>query len=672
VITLVRSCLLVGLASCHVTHPASSADVETYFVALDGNDHWSGRLPSPNPTGTDGPFATLERARDAIRAAKGTARIPPGGFVVEIRGGDYELRQTFSLSAQDSGHERSPVVYRAYAKERVRIAGGRRIARFTPVADPALVARLAPAARDHVVQASLVDNGITDFGPIQGGGLELFIDEVPMTVARWPDEGFVTIQNVATNEPVDIRGTKGDRIGKLGYAGERPSRWIDEPDGWLHGYWFWDWADERDRIESIDPARKTITLAPPYHHYGYRKGQWYYAFNLLTELDRPGEWYLDRKSGTLIVWPPPHNGRALVSVLSTLIALDHTSFVTFRNLTLEAARETAVTITDGEHDEIEACLIRNVGGWAAKISNSAQSGVSDSTITGTGQGGISIEGGDRTTLVAAGDHVVNNHIHHCSRWNRTHQPAVAVSGVGNHVAHNLIHDLPHEAINFSGNDHVIELNEIHHVCEETNDAGAVYGGRDWSMRGTEIRNNFLHDITGLADHGAVGVYLDDMLSGITVTGNVFYKVTNAAFIGGGRDNVVANNIFVDCKPALHIDARALGWAADTVDTTMTDYLRAVPYRGSVWRKRYPKLVDILGDSPDAPKGNVVARNISSGGNWDEIDDKAASLIDFEQNFVTDDPHFVDPEHMNFQLRPDSPAYTRGFKRIPIDQIGLVR
>jgi hypothetical protein len=198
-----------------------------------------------------------------------------------------------------------------------------------------------------------------------------------------------------------------------------------------------------------------------------------------------------------------------------------------------------------------------------------------------------------------------------------------------------------------------------------------------------------------------------MLCGIEIRDNVFYKVTRAAFIGGGRDCVVENNIFVDCDPAVHVDARALGWAADTVPTTMMERLQAMPYRQPPWSTRYPKLVGILDDEPAAPKGNVIARNIcwggpstlrqaqdrpetgrgatgsgsppaaaagpsraaSRGGKWDEVENLARPLTTFEANLLDRDPRFVDPAHLNFQLRDDSPAYALGFKRIPIEQIG---
>jgi hypothetical protein len=85
-------------------------------------------------------------------------------------------------------------------------------------------------------------------------------------------------------------------------------------------------------------------------------------------------------------------------------------------------------------------------------------------------------GGDRKTLTPGGNVADNNHIHHYGRWNRMYRNGIAIDGVGNRAAHNLIHHAPHIAISFGGNDHVLEFNEIHHVCEESNDAGAMYAG----------------------------------------------------------------------------------------------------------------------------------------------------------------------------------------------------
>jgi hypothetical protein len=348
--------------------------------------------------------------------------------------------------------------------------------------------------------------------------------------------------------------------------------------------------------------------------------------------------------------------------------------VTIRSLTLEAVRGTAVTISGGSHNRLAGCTIRNGGRNAVSVSGTAN-GVIGCDIYQLGEGGISLSGGERRTLTPGGLYAENNHIHHYGRFKPMYSAGISVHGAGNRVTHNLIHDAPHQAIGFGGNDHVIELNEIHNVCFESNDAGAIYSGRDWTMRGTVIRHNYLHHIYGFERRGCVGVYLDDMYCGTEISGNVFYQVPRAAFIGGGRDCQIVNNVFVDCQPAVHIDARALGWAHDHSDGWIREgrekgTLSGMRFAEPPYSVRYPELIKILDEDPAAPRGNVVARNVCWGGRWDEIEGKARPLVKIENNLLDIDPKFVDAEKLNFQLRDDSPAWKLGFQRIPLDKIGL--
>ncbi|MBI3850164.1 MAG: right-handed parallel beta-helix repeat-containing protein [Verrucomicrobia bacterium] len=675
-IRLQRLSLLLAFVCCLAANPFPSPAVD-FYVATNGNDTWSGTLAAPNGRKTDGPFATLERARDELRKLKVAGKLKVA-VTVHLRSGFYPLEKSFALSQEDSGTEKSPVVYRAYRREEVRLVGGKVITGFKPVTDTVVLNRLEESARGKVLQADLKAIGISDLGEAvtDGKRLELFFADQPMTLARWPNDGFVRIVGVVGGEPYTSHGIVGDKIGKFTYDGDRPKRWAAEKDFWLHGYWFWDWSDSYEKVESIDADKRTFNLTPPYHGYGYRKGQRYYALNLLAELDAPGEWYLDRQTGILYFWPPSplEKSRAVVSVTPTLLTLKDASWVTFRGLTLEATRGTAVTISGGTENRIVGCTIRNTGGDAVSIAGGTSNSVVGCDIYQTAGSGISLDGGDRKTLTPAGHSAENNHIHNFGRIYRTYRPAVNISGVGNRVVHNLMHDAPHEAIQLSGNDHFIEFNEIHSVCYETGDVGAFYMGRDWTMRGTVIRNNYFHDIRGPGLYGAMAVYLDDATSGITVYGNVFYRAGRAAFIGGGRDNLVENNIFVECQPSVHVDARGLNWMRDTVEGNgvMPQRLKDVPYQDALWRARYPQLPNILNDEPGAPKGNTVARNVSVGGKWLEIEKAAEPLVRFEDNLVNDDPRFVDAARLNFQLRKDSPAWKLGFKPIPIQSIGVYK
>jgi hypothetical protein len=215
------------------------------------------------------------------------------------------------------------------------------------------------------------------------------------------------------------------------------------------------------------------------------------------------------------------------------------------------------------------------------------------------------------------------------------------------------------------------------VCFESNDAGAIAAGRDWTMRGTVIRNNSMHHVYGFENRGCVGVYLDDTFCGTQITGNVFYWVPMAAFIGGDRDCLVANNVFVDCNPALHIDARALGWAGCHAQEWIQEgrekgTLLGTRYRQPPYRDRDPRLPGILDDDPAAPKGDVVSRNICWKGRWDDIEAAAGPWVTMKDNLVDVEPRLVDAARFDFRRRDDSPAWKPGFRRIAFEQIGLCR
>jgi hypothetical protein len=323
------------------------------------------------------------------------------------------------------------------------------------------------------------------------------------------------------------------------------------------------------------------------------------------------------------------------------------------------------------------CAFRNVGNSAVAMNGGTDNGVDGCDISEVGDGGISLVSGDRQTLTSGNGFVKNNHIWRFSRWAKTYAPAISVQGVGNRVAHNLIHDSPHMGILLGGNEHVIEYNELHTICMETDDVGAFYMGRDWTARGNVIRYNYFHDLGTYHSHvGAMAVYLDDWSSGTTVYGNVCVRAGRAVLVGGGRNNTIENNIFVDCTPAVHVDSRGLGWAKNYFDgktNTLIERLNAIPYRQPPWSTRYPELLTLYEDEPALAKYNRIERNICVGGRWldllDKLTDKVVLLKD---NLVGKDPQFVDAEKRDFRLREDSPAHKLGFKPIPFEKIGLQR
>ena len=188
------------LILCMVVAHCGFGEETAFFVSFQGSDAHPGTKTQP--------LKTLEAAREAVRKAGRAEKV-----VVWLRAGVYAREKSFRLSSEDSGRPGKPVIYRAWPGEEVRIVGGKRIEDWKRVRDQAVLNRLLPEARSKVFQADLKAAGLTDFGQVKGGGLELFFNDKPMTLARWPNEGFVKITGLVEPGTVNVRGTKGRSAG---------------------------------------------------------------------------------------------------------------------------------------------------------------------------------------------------------------------------------------------------------------------------------------------------------------------------------------------------------------------------------------------------------------------------------------------------------------------------
>lgn len=193
------------------------------------------------------PFVTLDAARDHIRSLRrqSVARPP---VTVWLHSGDYELARPFVLTAEDSGSQNAPVTYRGWPGDKARVSGGRRVPSeaFTPVADETLRSKL-PAG---VLQLDLTALGLSEIGdalprgfyfPKTPAEMELFCDDRPLPVARWPREGYAVVGKVlepgATSDQPAPDGPKGAL-----FAGD-----ADRIRGWsraesLRCFGFWKYA----------------------------------------------------------------------------------------------------------------------------------------------------------------------------------------------------------------------------------------------------------------------------------------------------------------------------------------------------------------------------------------------------------------------------------------------
>ena len=575
---------------------AVAEDGVNLFVSNSGNDAWSGRAAEPNAEKTDGPVATLARARDLLRAAGAAAR------GVYVRGGVYVLREALALGKEDSGAPDRVITWQAYPGETVRLTGGAAVTGFATHSGEVLKADVSalnvPAGRER----------------------QFFFNGERQTLARWPNKDAADMPGGKWAFVASSVGAEKSK--SFHYAGDRPGQWKNLKDAEISIWPNYNWWQTIAPVAAIDAADKKVTLSADLP-YTIEPGRRYFFQNLLEELDAPGEWYLDAASHTLYFWPPaPVEGvEAVLPVAEGIVRMDGAASIAWLGFTMEAVTGDVAVMKDCEGCLIGRGTVRNAGGYGVVVRGGKGCRVAGCDITATGRGGIVLDGGDRKTLTPGGHVAENNHIWRVADLWQTYETGVNISGVCNRVANNLIHDLPHIGILLTGNDHVIESNEIHHVCLQGSDNGAFYMGRDWTQRGVKVQFNRIHDVYGFgfvgpaegdagkyvyaAPHQAWGIYLDDCTSGVTVLGNLFYRVPLCGvMIGGGRDNVVDNNVFVDCVPALHIDDR---WDAYCWDV-MQQRLDAMNYKEPPYSERYPELLK-MGDDPRKPANNQFVRNV---------------------------------------------------------------
>ncbi|MDR1962696.1 MAG: right-handed parallel beta-helix repeat-containing protein [Planctomycetaceae bacterium] len=555
--------------------PAAFSPTKKFFVAPNG---------SPNHLGTESePFSTLAQARDAVRKLKAEAglpngNLPKGGVEIMIRGGVYPVTETFTLESQDSGTVTAPIVYRAFPGEQPVFSGGVTVQGFKKAVDPSILKRLPEEVRGFVYVADVSET--EKFPPVAPRGygknglnaaptVELFIDNNPQQIARWPNAAVPNaLDALEASEKAFVRTGKvhqgffnSPESGKPGvfeYSDPRHERWTEASDAMVFGYWGHLWGITGCRVDKIDTETKQIVLATN-NPYGYRENMPYYAFNLLEEIDLPGEWYLDRTHGKLYLYPP--EGVDLNTVRVRLSAfpkeflnVKDVSFTTFYGLTFEEGSGTAGRVTGGEEVRFAGCGFHRFGNWGLGIEG-LRHGVLSCDFTALGGGGVSLKGGNIKTLSPGGCFVENCIVNDFSRVDRAYAPAVLIDGVANRIAHNLFCDSPAHAIRAEGMEQVIEFNEIHSVVYESDDQAGIDIWGNPFMRGMVIRYNYWHHIgSGRDVAGQSGIRLDDMISSVLMYGNLFFRSSGGHFGGvqihGGKDNIVDNNLMIDCKFAV--------------------------------------------------------------------------------------------------------------------------
>ena len=696
------------------------------YVSKNGND--------TQPGTEEKPVASLEAARDLIRHYKSLHGLPQRGITVWIGEGQYDLQKPLILNENDAGQPDARIIWRPYKAGKVLITGGKSlpIAGFKKVTASAILKRLSPTAAHQVMQINLKEYGIEDFGHIQQYGhampvvpapLELFFNHEPMTLAKYPNEGYIKIGKVLDPGSVPRIQDYSNRGALFAYTDTRHEVWAGQDDVWLQGTFQYGYADDNIRVANINTKTKQVKLAMPslYGVGGGRDFQQYIAYNLLDELDSPGEWYVDKKSGILYFWPPAPLEKAsvMVSMLEQpILALEGASYVTLQQLTIEAGRGMGIYMERGSHNVIAGCTVRNMGtsgifmGQGARqtfpfvthddytgvpVSRSignflshiyrytqwdrqagTHHGIVSCDVYNTGTGGIALSGGSKRQLIPGNNYVQNCKVYQYNRRNKFLWSGINVDGCGNTVRHCEIFNSDWQAIYVRGNDHMFEYNHIHHVTLHSDDTSPWYIGRDPSDRGNIVRYNFLHHI-GNPNRMNMGIYCDDSSTDIWVYGNVFYKMNTkhgVMFSNTGWDLKMTNNIIIEpISYSMEISAHFYTWyqgggpAMFGKDGLLRKrLLEHVNIGASPYAERYPELANYLNPIVEGKewegmrsRRNVFSGNLIVGGPRHPVHLVGGpyAQCDTANNFRTDgDPGFVDYKNGNFNLKPGAVAFDR--------------
>ncbi len=574
-----------------------SKGVEMY-ISAGGSDS--------NPGSENAPVKSFEKVKELIREARQNQK--DAEITVTVEDGVYPLEQPLVFTSEESGTEKAPLIVKARDGANPVFTGSRGLKKWKLLKEPSKLKMLPQEARNKVYVANLKKAGIRDFGdPIKPGSRpELFCNQQLQTLARWPNSTFTRAGLVKgdTELPPTFRGKRGTKEGVFQYSDQRQDRWAYENEVYLGGYWFWDWADEYQKVKRVDAGSNLLHLAEPYHRFGYKDSLRYFGVNLFCEIDQPGEWYLNRKEGKLFWYPPlcvnPEDALVALSLFSApfMIELKDCSYVTLQGLAFEQGRGSAVLISGGKNCLIKNCRVEGFGQDGIHVEGGSGHGISGCLIRTLGFRGIDMKGGDRKSLQPANYSIGHTIVEHFSLFKRTYEPAVYLEGCGMQVFNNRFSHSSSSAMRLEGNDFIIEYNEISKVVDESDDQGALDMWYNPSYRGIVVRYNRFSDITGGTHSGAAGVRLDDMISGVLVFGNIFERCGSKMFGGvqihGGKDNVVENNLFYKCHAAVTFHSWGEERWLKELDTLAVQkkIFEEVDIRSSLYLNKYPELKSI--------------------------------------------------------------------------------
>jgi parallel beta-helix repeat protein len=668
------------LVSARVPAASAASEVQpvaAFYVAPDGNDAWSGTLAAPNADGSDGPFATPARARDAARERR--AKQPAKGpLTVLIRGGRYELAEPLTFTPADSGTADSPTFFAAYPGERPVFSGGKRISGWTPAARGIWIAAL-PKANGPWRCRWLLVNGEIRHRP------------------RLPKQGFYTIAGLAGADPKGRYDVPANRFEFK--KGEVRPDWKNIAEVEFVVLHFW--VDAHLKITAVDTGRNIVVFdrfSPlPFIEDPQNRLARYYLTNVAEALTEAGEFYIDNPTGVVYYLPKQGEDLAKAEVVAPRLdclirfagdpqAMRFVEYVELRGLSVSdstweplakdgvytqaaATVPGAIQLRGARHCSINDCRLINLTGYGIELAD----GCRDNHIIGNelahlGAGGIKVSGGgpDSPEAYRTGSNVItDNELHHLGEVFHCGVGVLVMHADSNSIAHNHIHHLYYTGVSCGwvwgygpnvSRDNRIEFNHIHDIGQRLlSDMGGVY--LLGKQPGTVVRGNVIHDVDSWS-YGGWGIYADEGSSDILIENNLVYRTRSGGFHQHyGKDNVVRNNIFALAREEQISRSRAEPHKSFSFEHNIV-YFREGALFGKNWTGAGFALDSNLywnaAGKPVTFPGGSAQQWVRRG---------------FDRHSLIADPKFRDPDKGDFALVEDSPALKLGFKPFDVASAG---